>query len=120
MNVVINGVRYVPAPVPCDNPGLLDFVWDFPDVGGHMPIREYLRRLLTTLWEELDGFSGKRPFGNSCWEVDLYRALAGAGAIDAPLNEDGIYDPLSREQMIKAHEIIHSLIVEMCKTKVNP
>lgn len=117
MNVTINGTRYVPAQEPCENPGLLDFVWSFPDAGGEMPIRDYLRELLTALWMEQDDFSGKRPFGNSCWYIDLYRALAGAGAIEAPLNEYGIYDPLSSEQMRKAHKITHNLIAEMCKGK---
>ncbi|MBP3933437.1 MAG: hypothetical protein J6D44_06155 [Pseudomonas sp.] len=115
MNVTINGTRYVPAQEPCENPGLLDFVWSFPDAGGDMPIRDYLRELLATLWMKQDCFSGKRPFGNSCWDIDLYRALCGAGAIDAPLDENGIYDPISGEQMRKGHKIIYKLIVEMCR-----
>lgn len=38
-------------------------------------IGEYLIELLRTLWAEGEGFSGKRPFGNSNWELELYHAL---------------------------------------------
>lgn len=38
-------------------------------------IRGYLKALLLTLWEENEGFSGKRPFGNSGWDSDLAMAL---------------------------------------------
>lgn len=35
---------------------------------GAKTIGEYLKKLLLTLWDEEDGFSGKRPFGNSSWK----------------------------------------------------
>lgn len=38
-------------------------------------VKGYLKALLTTLWEEGEGFSGKRPFGNSGWDHDLAKAL---------------------------------------------
>jgi hypothetical protein len=38
-------------------------------------IGDYLQELLSSLWEEGDGFSGKRPFGNSNWESELYHTL---------------------------------------------
>ena len=38
-------------------------------------IKGYLKALLFTLWDEGEGFSGKRPFGNSGWENDLAFAL---------------------------------------------
>lgn len=41
----------------------------------------YLRALLLELWTEGEGFSGKRPFGNSGWEFDLYRPLVEAGFV---------------------------------------
>lgn len=52
-------------------------------------IREYLKELLHALWEEQEGFSGKRPFGNSGWEYDLYIALINAGIIEGKLDEYG-------------------------------
>lgn len=34
-------------------------------------VKEYLVELLSTLWNEGEGFSGKRPFGTSGWEYEL-------------------------------------------------
>lgn len=45
-------------------------------------IRDYLGKLLYTVWREEQGFSGKRPFGDSCWQNEVYEALAGAALID--------------------------------------
>lgn len=52
-------------------------------------IREYLIALLAALWDEQEGFSGKRPFGNSGWDCDLMVPLIRAGLIDGRLDEDG-------------------------------
>lgn len=38
-------------------------------------IRDYLKRLLVLVWEEGDCFDGKRPFGNSGWDHDIYSTL---------------------------------------------
>lgn len=43
-------------------------------------IRAYLKALLVEVWSHNEGFSGKRPFGNSNWEYELYRALIEGGA----------------------------------------
>jgi hypothetical protein len=48
-------------------------------------IRDYLKMLLATLWEGKDSFSGKRPFGTCCWELELYRALVTAGAAEGKI-----------------------------------
>jgi len=49
----------------------------------------YLIKLLATLWDEKDGFDGKRPFGDSGWDGDLVVALIQAGVIEGKLDEDG-------------------------------
>lgn len=59
---------------------------------GEPTVRGYLVALLRTLWHEGDGFSGKRPFGNSSWEYDLYAPLIKAGLIRGKLDEDGYID----------------------------
>lgn len=51
-------------------------------------IRGYLKALLFQLWDEGEGFSGKRPFGNSSWEYELYVALVEGGAIDGTIDEE--------------------------------
>ncbi len=69
-------------------------------------IKEYLKRLLAQLWIEQEGFSGKRPFGNSGWEFDLYKALIRAGAATGKLDGDGCVDEMPQESQQQADEII--------------
>lgn len=52
-------------------------------------IREYLKALLTTLWDEGEGFSGKRPFGNSGWKYEVYSALVMARLVGGSFDSDG-------------------------------
>ncbi len=59
---------------------------------GAATIRDYLIALVACVWEDGEGFSGKRPFGNSGWNHDLYEALARAGAIESTVDEYGYYD----------------------------
>lgn len=49
---------------------VLDLPMDDNDAGAKT-IREYLVSLVEMLWVEGEGFSGKRPFGNSGWEAEL-------------------------------------------------
>ena len=49
---------------------------------GAADVRDYLKQLLAHLWDKKEGFDGKRPWGNSGWEYDLYDALIAAGAIN--------------------------------------
>lgn len=60
---------------------------------GATTVRGYLKALLTTLWQEEEGFSGKRPFGNSSWQYDIYLVMAKAGLIEGvTLDDDGDFD----------------------------
>jgi len=52
-------------------------------------IREYLVALLRQVWTEAEGFSGKRPFGNSGWEYEVYDALVRYGHVSGVIDEDG-------------------------------
>lgn len=91
MEVRIDGVKYVPMPdAPADKGLLAALEVRFnSDAGDDLTVRDYLRTLLMTLWEEGEGFSGKRPFGNSSWEFDLYKPLIEGGFIPGTLDEDG-------------------------------
>lgn len=60
---------------------ILDLPMDENDAGAET-IREYLRNLLTEVIVKGEGFSGKRPFGNSGWEYELFTALAKNNKID--------------------------------------
>lgn len=96
MDVRVDGVKYVPVPdVPADA-GLLSALevrFD-SDAGDGLTVRDYLRTLLETLWRE--GFSGKRPFGNSGWEYDLYAPLIKAGFLKGELDDEGYVRSLDR------------------------
>lgn len=52
-------------------------------------IRAFLHALLRGVLEQGEGFSGKRPFGDSGWEYELYEPLIRAGVIKGELDEDG-------------------------------
>ena len=52
-------------------------------------IGQYFASLLHTLFVETEGFSGKRPFGNSGWETDVDKALIKADAVWGRLDGDG-------------------------------
>lgn len=52
-------------------------------------VRDYLIELLRVVWREEEGFSGKRPFGNSGWAYEVYGPMVKAGFITGTLDEDG-------------------------------
>ena len=73
-------------------------------------ISEYLSKLLLTVLEEGEGFSGKRPFGESGWKNELTCALAVGGYVIATFSGDGHFEHIHPEQQKKADEYIHGLI----------
>lgn len=91
MEVLIDGVKYVPIPdVPTDKGLLAALEVRFDsDAGDNLTVRDYLRTLLETLWNKGEGFSGKRPFGNIGWEYELYIPLIKGGFVAGTLDEYG-------------------------------
>lgn len=67
---------------------VLDVPMDENDAGAET-IRDYLKALLTVLWDEGEGFSGKRPFGNSSWESEVWQALVKSGHIEGEFDDQG-------------------------------
>lgn len=61
-------------------------------------IKDYFIKLLEILWIEGEGFSGKRPFGNSGWEYDL----------TIPLVEMGYAENYAKARLM-IHDAINSL-----------
>lgn len=57
-------------------------------------VRDYMKALLRRLLKEGEGFSGKRPFGNSGWEYELYIPLVKAGLVSGKLDADGCVDEI--------------------------
>lgn len=74
---------------------------------GAKTIREYLKGLLHVLWNEGEGFSGKRPFGNGGWEYEIYTALVMGKAVKGELTEDGYIDSVDEKA---ANELIFEAI----------
>lgn len=82
------------------------------DAGENLSVREYLQKLLETLWEEQEGFSGKRPFGNSGWDFELYVPLIREKFITGALDEYGYVAEFHLEE---AQAFVAALIREVFK-----
>ena len=88
---------------------VLSTEWDSYELGP-ITIRRYLRSLMLALWEEQEGFSGKRPFGNSGWNLDLARGLIKAKAVKGKLDEDGYVEDVNDKQLYKVVvQLLHYL-----------
>lgn len=72
-------------------------------------IRDYLKKLISTLWEKDEGFSGKRPFGNSGWKQEVYAALIRARIMNGAIDDDG-YPEYDSEAEEDADQMIQSAI----------
>lgn len=80
-------------------------------------IGNYLQTLLWDLYIQGEGFDSKRPFGNSCWEYEMYAALVQAGACEGIINEEGYVDNVDEDQAI---DLIKSAILAMYKLPKKP
>ena len=85
----------------------LELTLNEEEFGPGYTIRDYFKDLLLTLWEKGEGFSGKRPFGNSGWKNDLYTPLINAGLVDGYFDEYGFIEDFDSEQ---ANELVNDLI----------
>ena len=75
-------------------------------------VREFLVRTLATMVRQGESFSGKRPFGNSDWDWQLYQPLVQAGMIEGKVDDYGVMCEVDEE---KAAEIIASALEESLK-----
>lgn len=69
-------------------------------------VGEFLGCLLAALWEENEGFSGKRPLGNSDWQWQVYEALVKKGFVAGTLDENGYLEDFPYDQEQKADELV--------------
>ena len=90
-----------------ENKKVLDLKVDNSDFNKDLTIRGYLHLLLTVMWDQKVGFSGKRPFGNSGWEYDLYFPLVKNNIVGGRLDEHGFLEDVDEE---KADQIIFKCI----------
>jgi hypothetical protein len=115
--VYINGKKYVET-IEVRSPKLMDKVLSTPIHYelGHGTIRDYLRNLLLRLWDEDEGFSGKRPFGNSGWYLDLVYALAKNELLTGlEIDEDGFVEFLPEDQQKIGYGLITDAINHIFK-----
>jgi len=65
--------------------------------GDNITVRDYLHKLLTRVWQLDEDFNGKRPFGNSGWDFDIYAPLIKAGFIAGEVDEHGDIGEFDRD-----------------------
>ena len=82
-------------------------------------IRDYFVKLLLLVWKHGECFDGKRPFGNSSWEYDLYRPLGREGLINLTFDEDGSVDQFDWEEQQKADRLIEAAIQEFLHPQID-
>ncbi len=70
-------------------------------------VRGYFVALLGALWQEGEGFSGKRPFGNSGWESELHAALVKGGVVNGAIDPQGYLESIDEKA---ANQAIYSAI----------
>jgi hypothetical protein len=92
---------------------ILDTPMDLNDAGA-TTIRAYLTALLVTLWQEDEGFSGKRPFGNSGWKYDVWKALIKGGQLPGTLDGDGYVNEVDTDA---GDELILAAIEKMARAQ---
>ncbi len=105
---------------------ILDVPVHSEDVPDAKTIGDYFATLLVVLLEDKEGFSGKRPFGNSDWIWDLYVALGAnnnpatgkpwiEATFDGPPSEGGDIADLSDEQRDLADALLIQAVVAAFK-----
>lgn len=86
-------------------------------------VKEYLLALLMELWSRGESFSGKRPFGNSGWEDDLYKPLVAAGAVAGKLDDEGyvesVDDDAAGALIVAAIESLGSPVVSLPRNEAD-
>lgn len=61
-----------------------------PNDAGAYLVRDYLKALLQLVWRDDECFDGKRPFGNSGWKMEVYRALCAEGLVRGTVDGDDL------------------------------
>jgi hypothetical protein len=83
---------------------------EHPDLAEGTTLMDMLKELCLKVWFEGEGFSGKRPFGNSGWRIPVYQALVKHGAIEGFIDEEGDLQECDTEY---GDEIIQQIVLEL-------
>lgn len=95
-----------------DPQAVLDCPMEGNDAGA-ATIRGYLVALVREVWKEGEGFSGKRPFGNSSWEYEVYGALVRAELVSGSFDENGYIEDVDTRE---ANALIFAAIDVLAQT----
>lgn len=80
---------------------------------GRITLKKYLENLMTQLWYDPERFSGKRPFGNSGWEYDIYKSLVKAKVISGKVDKYGDLEEYDHEEAYDL--VLHAIVYQMGK-----
>lgn len=80
------------------------------DLNRTLTFRQYFKELLTAMWTQGEGFSGKRPFGNSGWDFDVYAGMIKNGMVKGEVDEDGYVEWCDFK---KANELVYKMIDQL-------
>ena len=76
---------------------------------GAFTVRGYMVELARTVWCDGECFSGKRPFGDSGWENEVYDALVRAELVPGTINEEGDLE-YDSDRNAEAHALVASAL----------
>ena len=79
------------------------------DLNEEITLRQYFYDLMSSLWCEGEGFNGKRPFGNSGWDYDIYAPLVRAELIKGRIDDDGYIAELDE---VEANKFVLTKILQ--------
>lgn len=78
--------------------------------GEERTLREFFKELLKKIMREGALFNSKRPWGNSSWELSIYKMLISQGVIPGKLDEDDHVESMDDET---AERVMMELIERM-------
>lgn len=116
MRVIIDDIEFVPLR-EIDTDDILEKALNIrfdSDAGENITVRQYLENLLLTLWNEKEGFSSKRPFGNSGWDYEIFEVLLKNNLIEGSIDEYGSIEKLDENS---ANEFVCRLISKIFEVK---
>lgn len=58
------------------------------DFNQKLTLKKYFILLVELFWSDPEDFNGKRPFGNSGWQDDLYQALIKNKFVEGEVKEE--------------------------------
>ena len=82
------------------------------DAGECLTLRAYLGELLSCVWSQRESFSGKRPWGNSVWQRDVYKEMVLAKLLPGMVGADGYLETIDEDE---ARDFLLGCIAYMCR-----